>query len=159
MVKRTQIAAPQFERDETIPIRQQTTTRQRPAVVERTQLSHRWLFPLVVWAVHFAIVNVAAYVAYRYGKVNAPSPPFQTDAPPLSGWETHIVEPLRLWDGLWYRLIAIEGYDYHDAVAAFWPVLPVSMRVVERITGLAPETAGYLIANLSFAVALLILYR
>jgi hypothetical protein len=159
MAKRTLHPSPLYEQDDTIPIRQETSTRQRPAVVERRSLSHPWLYPAIVWAAHFVVVNAAAYVAYRYGTMNSPSPPLQQNPPPMSGWEAKIVEPLRLWDGLWYRLIAIKGYDIHDAVAAFWPVLPVSMRLVERATGLAPETAGYLIANLSFLAALLVLYR
>ena len=34
--------------------------------------------------------------------------------PPLpSGIWEHIVDPMRLWDGLWYRLIAVEGYPEH----------------------------------------------
>ncbi|CAN5723429.1 hypothetical protein BH23CHL4_BH23CHL4_22990 [soil metagenome] len=159
MVKAKRKPAPQSERDDTVPIRQPRRTREHPAAVDRTPLLTPFLFPLFVWAVHFVIVNASAYVAYRYGESNAPSPPLQTVPPELDGWAAHVVEPLRLWDGLWYRLIAIEGYDYHDANAAFWPVLPVSMRWIEQITGLAPEVGGYIIANASFAVALMLLYR
>jgi hypothetical protein len=159
MVKVKHTPAPQTEPDETVPIRQTRRKREHPAAVDWVPLQFPFLFPLLVWAVHFVVVNVSAYVAYRYGEPNSPSPPFQTLPPELDGWAAHVVEPLRLWDGLWYRLIAIEGYDYHDANAAFWPALPLSMRWIERITGLAPEVAGYLVANASFAVALLVLYR
>ncbi len=145
-----------FDRDDTQPIAQAAA---RPVPTFRARLANPWLFPLVVWLVHFLIVNVTAFYAYRNWTMNSGSPPYGTDAPPLSGWQAHIVEPLRLWDGLWYRLIAIEGYAYDDAVAAFWPALPVSMRWVSRITGLPEETSGYFIANIAFAVALLVLYR
>ncbi|MGD9710468.1 MAG: hypothetical protein AB7V46_00170 [Thermomicrobiales bacterium] len=148
-----------MDRDDTVPIRQQPATQVRAAPAVRVRLSHPWGFPLLVWLVHFVVVNGAAFLAYRHGTMNSGSPPYGTDGPPLSGWQAHIVEPLRLWDGLWYRLIAIEGYDYHDAVAAFWPVLPFSMRWVSQLTGLPEETSGYFIANGAFAIALLVLYR
>ncbi|MBX3071564.1 MAG: glycosyltransferase family 39 protein [Thermomicrobiales bacterium] len=148
-----------FDADDTLPISTQPRSTPRAAATARTKLAKPWGFPLFVWLVHFVIVNAAAFLAYRYGTMNSGSPPYGTDAPPLSGWQAQIVEPLRLWDGLWYRLIAIEGYAYDDAVAAFWPALPVSMRGLSRITGLPEETSGYLIANLAFAVALIVLYR
>ena len=42
----------------------------------------------------------------------------------MSGFVGDLVGPLRLWDGLWYKLIAEEGYGYADANAAFWPLFP-----------------------------------
>lgn len=75
----------------------------------------------------------------------------------IAGW---LVDPLRNWDGLWYRLVAIEGYDAgHKANAAFWPLYPWTMRGLSDLTGITPDAAGYLIANLSFLVALMLLYR
>lgn len=124
-----------------------------------TPLAAAYRFPLFVAAVHLVIVQVAAFIAQRYGDAREPSPPLATMPPPMEGLAHHIVEPLRNWDGLWYRLIAIEGYDYHPANAAFWPLFPMSMRTVSRATGMAEEVAGYLIANVTFAVALVLLYR
>lgn len=148
-----------FDADDTLPIRQQPRTSTRVASTAHSRIEHPLAFPLLVWLVHSVVVIGAAYLAYRYGTMNSGSPPYGRDAPPLSGWQGQIVEPLRLWDGLWYRLIALEGYGYDDAVAAFWPALPVSMRWFSRLTGLPEETSGFLIANVAFAVALMILYR
>lgn len=116
-------------------------------------------FPLFVAAVHFVIVQVAAFLAQRYGDAREPSPPLQMMPPPMDGLAHSLVEPLRNWDGLWYRLIALEGYDLHEANAAFWPLFPMAMRAVSRATGMPEAVAGYLIANVSFVVALVLLYR
>ena len=64
-----------------------------------------------------------------------------------------------MWDGLWYRLIAVEGYEGHTAKAAFWPLFPWAMRYLHDWFGIWYEVAGYLIANICFAVALVLLYR
>jgi len=80
--------------------------------------------------------------------------------PPMHEGITHVlVDPLRTWDGLWYRLIAIEGYDFAKANAAFWPLFPWSMRALADLTGMSVDVAGYLIANVCFFVALVLLYR
>ncbi len=78
---------------------------------------------------------------------------------PMSGFVGDLVAPLRLWDGLWYKLIAEKGYGFADANAAFWPLFPWLMRIGHDITGAAPETVGWIIANLSFFGALILLYR
>lgn len=118
-------------------------------------------FPLAVFAIHWLVVQVAATVAYRFGEHNAPSPPYRQLPPPLDGWAGWIVEPLRHWDGLWYALIAREGYEgtTQTAKAAFWPLFPWLMEAGSELTGWAPEVVGYLIANAAFALALVLLYR
>ena len=75
---------------------------------------------------------------------------------PLTGLAYWIVEPLRNWDGLWYRLIALEGYagGTQSAKAAFWPLLPGIMRGGSILTGWTVDRSG-LVANLTFLGALL----
>jgi hypothetical protein len=120
-----------------------------------------WAFPLRVWVIHWLLVQVAATYAIRFGVPNDPSPPYGEMPPPLTGLAHWIVEPLRNWDGLWYRLIALEGYagSTQSARAAFWPLFPWTMRGGSLLTGWTVETVGYLIANLAFLGALLVLYR
>ncbi len=90
-----------------------------------------------------------------------PSPPYGEMPPPLTGLAHWIVEPLRNWDGLWYRLIALEGYagGTQSAKAAFWPLLPGIMRGGNILTGWTVDSVGYLVANLAFLGALLVMYR
>lgn len=121
----------------------------------------RWSFPLQVFVIHWLLTQIPASFALLWGTQNAPSPPYGRMPPPLTGIAHVIVEPMRQWDGLWYRLIALDGYvgPTESARAAFWPLYPWLMDAGHRLTGLAPETIGYLISNVGFAVALILLYR
>jgi hypothetical protein len=120
-----------------------------------------WAFPLRVWVIHWLLVQIPATYALRFGTPNAPSPPYGDMPPPLTGLAHWIVEPLRNWDGLWYRLIALDGYSSatQSAKAAFWPLLPGIMRGGSIVTGWTVDSVGYLVANLAFLGALLVIYR
>jgi hypothetical protein len=120
-----------------------------------------WAFPFRVWVIHWLLVQFSATLAFQYGVPNSPSPPYGETPPPLTGLAHWIVEPLRNWDGLWYRLIALEGYGggVQSAKAAFWPLLPWTMRGGSTLTGWTVDSVGYLIANFAFLAALLVMYR
>lgn len=118
-------------------------------------------FPLTVFLVHWAIIQGAAWLSLRVGTANAGSPPYGRMPAPMGGLAGVVVEPFRQWDGLWYTLIAETGYvgGTQSAKAAFWPFYPWLMRSVSAVTGLPLETSGYLISNLAFAAALVVLWR
>ncbi len=126
-----------------------------------------WLgFPLGVGVLHLIVTQLVASLAYRFGTPTADSAPYSWVPPELGGWAGTIVEPLRLWDGLWYKLIAEQGYDGAPgfeggslAYPAFFPLLPWLMRLGSDVFGVATETAGWAIANASFLAALVVLYR
>ncbi|MDP8909486.1 MAG: hypothetical protein M3N47_10325, partial [Chloroflexota bacterium] len=106
--------------------------------------------PLVVGFVHWLLVQIPATFALLYLDSTADSAPFIGDMPrPMTGLAHYLVEPMRLWDGLWYRLIARDGYEISQgtAKAAFWPLYPWLMEQVSRLTGWTVESAGYLISN------------
>jgi hypothetical protein len=136
-------------------------TRGQEVRARRADSAEPWAFPLRVWCVHWLLVQVTATIAYRYGNPNDPSPPYGELPPPLTGLAHWIVEPLRHWDGLWYRLIALEGYagTTETARAAFWPLFPWTMRGGSLLTGWTVDTVGYLVANLAFLGALIAIYR
>lgn len=126
--------------------------------------------PLFAAFLHFVIVQVTASLAYRHGAAADSSAPFRSsygnsplgvirDSAPLTGIVDRLVSPLRLWDGLWYQLVAEKGYGFHSANAAFWPLFPWSMRGLANLGGISTAFAGYLIANLSFVVALVLFHR
>ncbi|MBA2278282.1 MAG: hypothetical protein H0W06_11020 [Chloroflexia bacterium] len=119
------------------------------------------LFPLIVGVVHWLLVQIPATLAFLNVTPRDHSAPYSTLPPPMDGLAHWIVEPMRQWDGLWYRLIAVEGYGAGSgtAKAAFWPLFPWLMEWGSRITGWSYETVGYLGANLSFFGALLVVYR
>ena len=160
------------DRQLTTPI----SARSRPSrpsqqLVASRQANASLAFPIFISVVHWLIVQITASLAYRHGTSTCDSRPFpppklcELDPRPAlpgehSGIAQLLVDPLRNWDGLWYRLVAIEGYDSsHKANAAFWPLYPWSMRILSNLTGMTEDVAGYLIANLCFIVALVLLYR
>jgi Mannosyltransferase (PIG-V) len=149
---------------DTVPLTtSRAATRSRVQIGARdSTLTGSLSFPIFVGAIHFLIVQIAASLAFRYGTPTATSAPFNGQIgpeQPMTGFIGDIVSPLRLWDGLWYKLIAEKGYGFADANAAFWPLFPWLMRFGHRVTGAAPETIGWIIANLSFFGALILLYR
>jgi len=118
-------------------------------------------FPLTIAVLHWIVVQLAASLAFRNGTPNAIlSPPYQTMPPPLTGLAHLLVEPLRQWDGLWYKLIAEQGYGGSgEFQAAFWPLYPWIMDYGGRLTGWTVDSVGYIVSHLAFAAALVLLYR
>ncbi len=127
----------------------------------------RWTFPLLVFAVNWVIVQTSASLAFRYGTIRPSSPgtrdgeswAYGNPLDSMGGLARWLVEPMRQWDGSWYRLVAVEGYGGSTAKAAFWPLYPWTMDLGNTLTRLSPETVGYIISRLAFAGALVLLYH
>jgi Gpi18-like mannosyltransferase len=66
-----------------------------------------------------------------------------------------IQDGLTRWDSGWYIGIVQNGYSSKSV--AFFPLYPILMRMLNRITG-SSSISGLLIANLSFFLALFYLY-
>lgn len=133
--------------------------------------SDLWTFPLLVFAVHWVVSQIPATLAFVFGTMRPPLDPGATSGAswaysqplaPMSGLAHYLVEPMRHWDGSWYRLVAVTGYEpmgSFPAKAAFWPLFPWLMDYGSRFTGLSPESIGYIISNVAFALALVLLYQ
>ena len=68
----------------------------------------------------------------------------------------HMLGLLGAWDGRWYRTVAENGYllePGRQSDPAFFPLFPLLMRAVHAL-GVGYETAGLLVANVAFFVAL-----
>jgi hypothetical protein len=153
---------------QTAPItpRSRMSSPSRPIVASRAA-SASLAFPLFVGSVHWIIVQLTASLAYRYGTLTHTSAPFNNNgrlplgpgALPLYGVTGFIVSPMRLWDGLWYQLIAEKGYKYSEWNSAFWPLFPWTMRYLGRWLDTSTALVGYVVANVCFFVALVLLYR
>jgi hypothetical protein len=136
-----------------------------------------WTFPALVWVVHWMLTQIPATLAYQYGtnRTMRENPPrsgtyvedlgpnsgaYGIILDPLDGIAHWLVEPFRNWDGTWYRLVAVDGYDATlAATSAFWPLYPWLMNLGNQLTGWSPETIGYLVSNISFFFALHYLYK
>lgn len=69
-----------------------------------------------------------------------------------------LVAPFARWDSVWYLTIAQHGYGHDLGRAAFFPLYPMLMRWLGVVVG-SDLVAGILISLVSFAVALVLLYR
>ena len=68
------------------------------------------------------------------------------------------VDGTNRWDAVRYEAIAATGYDADDASAAFFPGYPLTIRVIGLLTPLGPFGSAILVSNLSYLVALVVLY-
>jgi hypothetical protein len=143
-----------------------TATNASAPSLRRSTGSDRFTYPLVVALAHFLIVQLAATFAFVYGTARSGSPPGTYNGEgrnpgpaDLHGLWQNLVEPLRLWDGLWYTQIADLGYgSFPNANPAYWPLYPWLMEGVNRLTGMPLEVAGWLLSNVFFVVALGFVY-
>ena len=133
----------------------------RPERTRRGDGAEAWAFPFRIWVVHWLLVQIPRRTPSASACPTCPPRLTARCRRPLTGLAYWIVEPLRNWDGLWYRLIALEGYagSTQSARAAFWPLFPATMRGGSIVTGWTVDSVGYLVANFAFLGALLVLYR
>ena len=69
-----------------------------------------------------------------------------------------LVAPFARWDSWWYLTIAQHGYDHQLMRTAFFPLYPLIVRGLGPIVG-SNLIAGVIVSLVSFAVALVLLYR
>lgn len=70
----------------------------------------------------------------------------------------NLVTSMERQDALWFLRIADDGYRTDDASAAFFPGYPIVVRGASWAIGGRPLLAGFLVSNLSFLLALVLLY-
>lgn len=141
------------------PARRISAGRSRLHAPRRAARAHQLEFPALVFALHWIVVAAVGAIATRFAQRLDTVPAVGWYLPELDGFGELFIEPMRNWDGFWYALIAVEGYDYHPAATAFWPLYPWSMRILADILFLRVETAGLLLANVAFFGALVVFYR
>ena len=116
-----------------------------------------------------ALVDAVAWVRARawivgwwaFGRALVLGPALVVDAFGPRGYlrrdeHAHTLGLLGSWDGLWYRMIASDGYlliPGHQSDPAFFPLYPVLLRGVHGL-GFGYQTAGLLLSNALLLVAL-----
>jgi Gpi18-like mannosyltransferase len=107
-----------------------------------------WRFPLIMWftsrlLIVTVMVGLAPHLSIPSGAVA-----------PKAGWEVFVA-----WDGLFYQLLATQGYENPTPPsAAFFPLFPLLSRAVMTL-GFPFSVAGTLVNSLAFLGALLVLHR
>lgn len=81
-----------------------------------------------------------------------PAPPT-----PDPGWHAAFTAWER-FDALWFLRIAERGYATGDGSAAFFPLYPMTVRLVSTLLGGRPFAAALLVSNVSFLLALAALF-
>ena len=127
--------------------------------VRQLARAHELELPALVFLIHWIVVAGSAAAAMAFAKRIDTVPAVGWYLPERDGWDRLLIQPLRNWDGFWYSLIATEGYGYHTASTAFWPLYPWSMRVLADVASIGVETAGLILANVAFFIALVVFQR
>jgi hypothetical protein len=102
------------------------------------------------WLAGRAVIFAAAVVAHHFGP---------------TGWvsnaqRAHTLGLLQAWDGRWYRMVASSGYllvPGRQSDPAFFPLFPALLRAGHAV-GLGYTTAGLVLANVGFLLALVAFY-
>jgi hypothetical protein len=63
------------------------------------------------------------------------------------------------WDAGWYRSIVLYGYAANPESMAFFPLYPLTIKIVTDITGWFEELSAVMVAWVSYLAALLLMYR
>lgn len=78
-------------------------------------------------------------------------------APAEPGWHAAVTAAERQ-DAAWFLAIATRGYDPFDGSAAFFPLYPTAIAVLDRFPGVGPLGAALLVSNACMAGALVMLH-
>ncbi len=130
----------------------------RPIWLWLTSPQARWLVvPLAVFIFTRAFVFAGAYLPSTFG-IHVLPPDVE-----IVGDNDALGQLVR-WDALHYYNIATTGYRYvpgtensDEATVAFFPLYPLLMRALSPIGGAA--LAGFIISNMAFLGALIVLYQ
>jgi hypothetical protein len=129
------------------------------------------VFPTVVFAVHFVVVQFVAMMAFHFGTKSVTYESVrarQGFVSTLEGSWASIFAPFIQWDSFWFSYSARSGFRYGaldqmdrfgSTSDTFWPLLPWLIRGMSAITRLSPEINGFFLVNCCFAAALVVLYH
>ena len=112
-----------------------------------------WVFA-AVWICWSVLGAIGVLIVSARDPVSVPG---LAASPLTTGWHNALTAGQR-GDALWFQRIASRGYRSDDASAAFFPLYPLTIRVVSTIPGADTAVAAALVAQASFFGALVVLY-
>jgi hypothetical protein len=133
--------------------------------------AHLILFPTMVFAIHFLLVQAVGSLAMRHGAASAGYASSKARLGyQLPGHDSlpSFMIPFTRWDGIWFSYSArfsstirlgSSMEQFGGAGDALWPLLSWVMRDGARLSGIRPEIVGFAFVNLCLAGALIALYN
>jgi Gpi18-like mannosyltransferase len=112
-----------------------------------------WVICVAVWLAAVLLLTAAALAGAQIGELREGYDPVIGVSP------RGIPGVWARWDSPYYVDIAKQGYEALPLAHGFFPVYPLLMAAVVRLTGIGPTLAGMLIAQLSYLACLLLLYK
>jgi hypothetical protein len=112
-----------------------------------------WVFA-AVWICWSVLGVIGVLIVSARNPVSVPG---LATSPLTTGWHNALTAGQRE-DALWFQRIASHGYRSNDASAAFFPLYPLTIRVVSMVPGVGVAVAAALVAQASFFGALVVLY-
>lgn len=114
----------------------------------------------------YAVTRLAAVAGIAVAaKIGMPWPPEWKHPDNMSTWDLMV----SAWDGRWYSMIIEDGYptdlprdDFGNVTQnpwAFYPIFPVSARLISTVTRIPTDVAGILLVTLAGLAAVLLLRR
>jgi Gpi18-like mannosyltransferase len=120
-------------------------------VSKTTSWRESWTFAIILWLLSRLTIGLAMLAIAPI----LPAPPGETA--PTFGWGVFAA-----WDSDLYRNIVTNGYAYdssrNEYSVAFFPLFPLLIKTVMAL-GLPFEIAGFLVNNLAFLGAVLLIYH
>jgi hypothetical protein len=112
-----------------------------------------------LWTSRLVVVATGVLAVLDIGRAGGTSG-FDPDnlTAPYGYFGNLLVAPLARWDSWWYLTIAQHGYGPGKMSTAFFPLYPLTIKGLGLIVG-SDLIAGVLVSLISFAVALVLLYR
>jgi hypothetical protein len=120
------------------------------------------VFALVVFAASRVLMSLLGITLVTPNPPNGSAigrgaPPVALSPPATPGLH-NAVDAMQRYDAAWFDWIAADGYGTVDARGAFLPGYPLLIRATSIVTPLGIQGSAALVANLAFALALIVLF-
>ena len=126
------------------------------AIVDDVRLRDGFAFSAVVFLAVRILLSLVAVLGVR--PAFPPSPERSGLGVPATPGLHNAIDGTDRWDAAWFERIALEGYDWNIASAAFFPGYPIAIHGVATALPVGESGAALLVSNAAFLAALTIMF-
>jgi hypothetical protein len=127
-----------------------------PPVVTASTLRRAFVYCAIVFAISRIGISLLGLTVGSLSQGPLPHEP--PNVTPATSGVHNLWDGLYRWDARWFVFLGSEGYDAAPHAAAFFPLYPVTIRVVAALPGVGTLGAATLVANLAYLGALVVLF-